>query len=53
MLRLGKSKHWSHALNLLTGKSDISGSSIMEYYSPLIKWLEKENLKYQNETIGF
>ena len=53
MLSLGRSKHWQYALNLLTGKSDVSIDSMMEYFSPLIKWLKEENAKYPNDKIGF
>jgi hypothetical protein len=53
MLELGSSKHWSGALKLMTGESKVSVKSILRYFEPLIKWLEKENLNYPNDRPGF
>lgn len=46
MLELGASKHWSYALNVLTNQTKVSADALLEYFSPLEKWLRKENAKY-------
>jgi hypothetical protein len=53
MLQLGASKHWTYALNLLTGQNKITADSLLKYFAPLNEWLIKENSKYPNETVGF
>ncbi|CRL05281.1 CLUMA_CG018154, isoform A [Clunio marinus] len=42
-LSLGFSKHWSEALQELTGESDMSASALMEYFAPLQDFLKKQN----------
>ena len=37
----GSSIKWQEALKIITGKDYITTESLIEYYSPLIKWLQK------------
>lgn len=43
MMKLGASKPWPEAMALLTGQRKMDVGPILEYFQPLIKWLEKEN----------
>lgn len=45
MLELGKSKPWPDALEVLTGSRELSAEATNEYFSPLIKWLQKERAR--------
>lgn len=46
MLKLGASKPWTEAMKALTGGEKMDASVIREYFSPLEKWLMKENKKH-------
>lgn len=50
-LSLGYSKHWSEALNELTGSPEISSSAIMDYFAPLYDFLKAENDKRQAQDM--
>ena len=42
-MSLGQSRPWQEALKTITGgRSDISAASLLNYYKPLIEWLEEE-----------
>ena len=43
MLALGASKPWPDALEAFTGTREMSGRPMLEYFSPLQAWLEKQN----------
>ena len=43
MLALGSSVPWQDAFEELTGVRELSGESIMNYYSPLKDWLDEQN----------
>ncbi|MGQ0384259.1 MAG: M2 family metallopeptidase [Gammaproteobacteria bacterium] len=43
MLALGASKPWQDALEKLTGTRQMDASAIVEYFQPLMGWLEQEN----------
>ncbi|MBX3702180.1 MAG: M2 family metallopeptidase [Steroidobacteraceae bacterium] len=43
MLALGASRPWQDALEKLTGTRQMDASAIVEYFQPLMGWLEKEN----------
>jgi peptidyl-dipeptidase A len=43
MLALGASKPWPDALEAFTGERQMNGSAMVEYFAPLMKWLEKQN----------
>lgn len=44
-LSLGASKHWSETLEILTGSKQVSAEALLEYFSPLHKFLKEENEK--------
>ncbi|XP_078592961.1 angiotensin-converting enzyme-like [Branchiostoma floridae x Branchiostoma japonicum] len=50
MLRMGKSQPWPEAFEVLTGDREMSAAAILQYFAPLIDWLEKQN---ENETLGW
>ncbi len=43
MLELGMSKPWPDALKALTGETRIDAGALLEYFSPLRKWLDEQN----------
>jgi peptidyl-dipeptidase A len=43
MLEMGSSQPWPDALEAFTGTRDMDGSAIIEYYAPLIEFLENAN----------
>jgi peptidyl-dipeptidase A len=43
MLALGASKPWQDALEKLTGTRRMDASAIVEYFQPLMGWLEEQN----------
>ena len=43
MLALGQSKPWPEALALLTGTRQMDASAIIEYFAPLMAYLEEQN----------
>jgi peptidyl-dipeptidase A len=47
-LSLGTSKHWSKALEAITGSKEISSEPILEYFDPLLKYLKKYNNAIEN-----
>ncbi|MBE1301239.1 MAG: peptidase M2 family protein [Alteromonadaceae bacterium] len=47
MLRLGQSKPWQEALQILTGKPEMDATAIMDYFAPLKVWLDEQNKNRQ------
>jgi peptidyl-dipeptidase A len=47
MLSLGASKPWQDALAELTGGREMDATPILEYFGPLQRWLEQQNLGQQ------
>lgn len=43
MLEMGASKPWPDALEAFTGSREMSGKAMIEYFAPLMKWLERQN----------
>jgi len=43
MLALGASKPWQDALEKLTGTREMDATAIVEYFQPLMGWLEEQN----------
>ncbi|RIJ32622.1 M2 family metallopeptidase [Henriciella mobilis] len=43
MLAMGASEPWPDVLETFTGTREMDGSAIVEYFDPLITWLEDEN----------
>lgn len=52
MLKLGSSKPWQDAMEVLTGQRKMSSSGLLDYFKPLMDWLTAENKK-TNEYIGW
>lgn len=44
-LSLGASRHWTEALEAITGTKKQSGKAILKYFQPLYNYLKKENEK--------
>ena len=43
MLEMGASKPWPDALEAFTGERQMSGEAMVEYFAPLMDWLEEQN----------
>jgi len=43
MLEMGASKPWPDALEAFTGERQMSGKAMVEYFAPLMDWLEEQN----------
>ncbi|MEM9495760.1 MAG: M2 family metallopeptidase [Pseudomonadota bacterium] len=43
MLKMGSSKPWPDALETFTGARDMDGSAVVDYFAPLMAWLEEQN----------
>ena len=43
MLEMGASKPWPDALEAFTGEREMSGKAMVEYFAPLMAWLEEQN----------
>jgi peptidyl-dipeptidase A len=50
MMEMGSSQPWPDALEAFTGTRDMDGSAILEYYAPLMSYLEKQN---EGRTCGW
>jgi peptidyl-dipeptidase A len=45
MLKLGASRPWKEAMEVMTGQPEMSTDAIREYFKPLEDWLIKENAR--------
>lgn len=43
MLEMGASKPWPEALEAFTGTRQMDGGAVVEYFAPLMEWLEEQN----------
>ncbi len=43
MMALGASRPWPDALEVLTGNREMDGSAMLDYFAPLMVWLEEQN----------
>lgn len=43
MMEMGASRPWPDALEALTGEREMDATAMLEYFAPLVEWLEKEN----------
>jgi len=50
MMEMGSSKPWPDALEAFTGARDMDGSAILEYFAPLMAYLEEQN---KDRTCGW
>lgn len=51
-LKLGFSKPWPEAMQLITGQPNMSASAMMSYFKPLLDWLLTENGRH-GEKLGW
>lgn len=42
-MQLGSSVHWEEALEAMTGTREMSAEPLVEYFGPLLEWLEQQN----------
>ncbi|NXU41431.1 ACE enzyme, partial [Drymodes brunneopygia] len=52
VLKAGSSKSWQEILFNLTGTGQMDAGPLLEYFSPVTKWLEEQNSK-TNEVLGW
>ncbi len=50
MLALGASKPWPDAMQAVTGQRQMDASAIIDYFAPLMSWLEEQN---KDQTCGW
>ncbi len=50
MLALGKSRPWPDALEALTGQREMDATAILDYFAPLVTWLDEQN---EGRTCGW
>jgi peptidyl-dipeptidase A len=50
MLAAGASQPWQDTLEKLTGKREMDAAVIIDYFQPLMKWLEEKN---RGQTCGW
>lgn len=50
MMEMGSSQPWPDALEAFTGTRDMDGSAILEYFAPLMGYLEEQN---EGQTCGW
>jgi peptidyl-dipeptidase A len=43
MLQLGASRPWPEALATLTGQRQMDATALLDYFQPLMVWLERQN----------
>ena len=43
MLELGASKPWPDALEAFTGTREMTAKPMLNYFAPLMTWLEEQN----------
>ena len=43
MLEMGESKPWPDALYTITGQREMDATAILDYFTPLKKWLDEQN----------
>jgi peptidyl-dipeptidase A len=47
MLEMGMSRPWPDALEAFTGSREMDASAVVEYYAPLMEWLQEQNRNRQ------
>lgn len=52
VMKMGFSKPWPEAMKIITAHPKMSVQPLMEYFKPLIEWLEKENKK-NGDVLGW
>ncbi|XP_066520226.1 angiotensin-converting enzyme [Hoplias malabaricus] len=51
-MKLGFSKPWPEAMAMITGQPKMSVKPLMEYFQPLVAWMEQENKK-NGDVLGW
>lgn len=51
-MKLGNSKPWPEVMKAITGNTTMSAEPLLEYFKPLIDWLDEQN-KNNGETLGW
>ncbi|XP_017782037.1 PREDICTED: angiotensin-converting enzyme-like [Nicrophorus vespilloides] len=52
-LSLGLSQNWKEALKAMTGEEDLSSKAILEYFEPLIKYLDQDKEHSTEELVEY
>ncbi|XP_063230814.1 angiotensin-converting enzyme-like [Bacillus rossius redtenbacheri] len=52
MLQMGSSRPWTDAMQVVTGQREMDASGLLQYFSPLLEWLQQENNR-TGEYIGW
>ncbi|XP_071484071.1 angiotensin-converting enzyme-like [Diadema antillarum] len=52
MMSMGRSRPWQEAMEVITGQREMSADAILEYFQPLMEWLERTNAE-NGEQIGW
>lgn len=52
MLKMGTSKPWPDAMEVMTGQRAMDATAILEYFAPLYEFLKKRNQE-NGEFIGW
>ena len=52
MMKLGSSVHWEEALEAITGSRQMSAEPLVEYFQPLLDWLD-EQIEDLGLTVGW
>jgi peptidyl-dipeptidase A len=50
MMAMGQSRPWPEALEALTGEKRMDATAIVDYFAPLLEWLEEQN---KDRPVGF
>jgi len=50
MMAMGMSQPWPDALEALTGQREVDASAVVEYFEPLIAWLDEQN---EGRAVGY
>nr|CAD7455012.1 unnamed protein product [Timema tahoe] len=51
-IKMGSSRPWPDAMEVVTGQREMDASGLLDYFSPLYKWLQDENNRTE-EYIGW
>ena len=47
MLEMGASRPWPDALEVISGSREMDATAILDYFAPLVEWLEEQNRERQ------
>jgi len=50
MMAMGMSQPWPDALEALTGQREVDASALVEYFEPLVTWLDEQN---EGRAVGY